>query len=79
MRKKGKNRKDRQILIRVNNEEKMLAEKLSQKEGMNTSEFFRALLHEHKEQKKLDIHLAIVAKYEQMLEKYRKLLSEYKK
>ncbi len=79
MRRKGKNRKDRQILIRVNNEEKQMAEKLSQKEGMNTSEFFRSLLWEHKEQKKLDIHLAIVGKYEQMLEKYRKLLAEYKK
>lgn len=79
MRRKGKNRKDRQILIRVNNEEKELAEKLSQKEGMNTSEFFRSLLWEYKEQKKMDIHLAIVSKYEQMLEKYRKLLAEYKK
>lgn len=79
MRRKEKNRKDKQILIRVNNEEKQMAETLSKKEGMNTSEFFRSLLWKYEEQKKLDIHLAIVEKYEQMLEKYRKLLDEYKK
>jgi len=79
MRRKGKNRKDRQILIRVDNREKQMAEALSKKEGMNTSEFFRSLLWKQKEQKKLDVHLSILEKYEQMLEKLRKLLTEYKK
>ncbi|MCX8093906.1 MAG: DUF6290 family protein [Candidatus Goldbacteria bacterium] len=79
MRRKAKIRKDKQILIRVNNEEKQMAESLSAKEGMNVSQFFRKLLWERKEKKKTDIHNEIVTKYEGMLEKYRKLYNEYKK
>ncbi len=79
MREKGKLRKVKMILIRVNDQEKKMAEELSQKEGKNTSEFFRDLLEEHKKTKSLNIHLEIAEKYENMLEKYRRFLSEYKK
>ncbi len=48
MREKGKLRKEKKILIRVNKEEKALADELSSKEGKNTSEFFRGLLKEKK-------------------------------
>lgn len=79
MREKGKFRKERKILIRVNEQEKRAAEELSQKEGKNTSEFFRDLLEEHRQKKFMDIHMSIVEKYENMLEKYRELLAECKK
>ncbi len=79
MRRKEKIRKDKQILIRVNNEEKKMAETMAENEGMNVSQFFRKLLWEQKEHKKIDIHLEITRKYEQTLEKFRKLLAEYKK
>ena len=46
MREKGKKKKDKKILIRVNKEEKTLAEKLSREDGKNTSEFFRDMLKE---------------------------------
>jgi len=46
MREKGKMKKEKKILIRVNKEEKALSEKLSKEEGKNTSEFFRDILKE---------------------------------
>ncbi len=79
MREKGRFRKERKILIRVSEDEKKSAEELSQKEGKNTSEFFRDLLEEHRQKKFMDIHMEIVGKYENMLEKYRQLLAEHKK
>lgn len=79
MREKGRMRKESKILIRVNKDEKRMAEELSKKEGKNTSEFFRDLLKQHKEKKLLELHLNIVEKYEDMLVKYRKLLNENKK
>ena len=78
MREKGKMRKEKKILIRVNKDEKRMAEELSRKEGKNTSEFFRDLLKDHRESKLLEVHLNIVEKYENVLGKYRKLLDEYK-
>jgi hypothetical protein len=78
MREKGRMRKEKKILIRVNRDEKQMAEDLSRKEGKNTSEFFRDLMKEHKENKMLEIHLSIVQKYESMLDKYRSLLEEHK-
>lgn len=79
MREKGKFRKEKKILIRVNDQEKKAAEELSKKEGKNTSEFFRDLIEEHRQKKFLDVHMQIVEKYENLLEKYRQLLSEHKK
>jgi hypothetical protein len=79
MREKGRLRKEKKILIRVNRDEKRMAEELSRKEGKNTSEFFRDLLKEHRENKLLEVHLNIVEKYENMLGKYRSLLEEQKK
>jgi hypothetical protein len=79
MREKGRMRKEKKILIRVNKDEKQMAEELSRKEGKNTSEFFRDLLKEHKESKMLELHMNIVEKYENMLGKYRALLEEQKK
>ena len=79
MREKGRMRKEKKILIRVNSDEKKMAEELSRREGKNTSEFFRDLLKEHRESKLLEVHLNIVEKYESMLDKYRTLLEEQKK
>lgn len=79
MRWKGKIRKNKQILIRVNNEEKIIAETLSKKENLTVSELFRRLLWARNEEKKQDIHNIIITKYEETLEKYRKLYNEYKK
>lgn len=71
MREKGKQVKSKKILIRVNSDEKKLAEEISHARGMNTSEFFRNMLYEAQKNKFLDIHVKIV-------EKYRKTLAEYK-
>jgi len=79
MREKGEFKKKRMILIRVNEQQKKTAEELSQKEGKNTSEFFRDLLEEYRQDKFMDVHLAIVEKYESMLEKYRQLLAKHRK
>ena len=78
MREKGNKKKEKKILIRVNKDEKQLAEDLSKKEGKNTSEFFRTLLREHRDKKLLEVHLGIVEKYEKMLSKNRTLLTEHK-
>ncbi|HRU38676.1 MAG TPA: hypothetical protein P5511_02270 [Candidatus Goldiibacteriota bacterium] len=79
MREKGRMRKDKKILIRVNRDEKKMAEDLSKQMGKNTSEFFRDLMKEHRESKFMELHMSIVEKYESMLEKYRSLLEEYKR
>lgn len=79
MREKGRMRKEKKILIRVNVDEKKMAEELSHQAGKNTSEFFRDLMKEHKESKMLELHMNIVQKYENMLGKYRALLEEQKK
>jgi hypothetical protein len=79
MREKGKMKKVKKILIRVNKDEKKQAELLAQKEGKNTSEFFRSLLREHSDKKMLEVHLNIVDKYENVLGKYRDLLTRFEK
>ena len=79
MREKGKMKKEKKILIRVNKDEKKQAESLAQKEGKNTSEFFRSLLREHSDKKMLEVHLNIVDKYENVLGKYRDLLTRFEK
>jgi hypothetical protein len=79
MREKGRNRKEKKILIRVSKDEKNLAEELSKKEGKNTSEFFRYLIKEHAEKKRMEQHLDIIDKYEELLTKYTKLLEVSKK
>jgi uncharacterized protein (DUF1778 family) len=79
MREKGKMKKEKKILIRVNKDEKKQAEMLAQKEGKNTSEFFRSLLREHSDTKMLEVHLNIVDKYESVLGKYRELLTKFDK
>ena len=79
MREKGRNRKEKKILIRVSKDEKNLAEELSRKDGKNTSEFFRYLIKEHAEKQRLEQHLDIIGKYEELLGKYTKLLEDNKK
>jgi hypothetical protein len=79
VREKGKMKKEKKILIRVNRDEKKQAELLAKREGKNTSEFFRSLLREHSDRKMLEVHLNIVDKYENVLDKYRELLTKYQK
>jgi hypothetical protein len=79
MREKGKMKKEKKILIRVNRDEKKQAEVLARQEGKNTSEFFRSLLKEHSDRKMLEVHLNIVEKYEDVLDKYRELLTKFNK
>jgi uncharacterized protein (DUF1778 family) len=79
MREKGRNRKEKKILIRVSKEEKDLAEMLSKKEGKNTSEFFRSLIKDHSDMKALDKHLQLIKAYEETLLKYKQLLEEHVK
>jgi AraC-like DNA-binding protein len=74
MRRKGRLGKVKKILIRVNRDEKLLAEELSHKQGKNTSEYFRDLLHDDAERVHLNIHLKIAEKYEKTLGEFRSLL-----
>jgi len=79
MREKGKKKKEQKILIRVNRDEKKLAEEMARNEGKNTSQFLRDLIHDHKEIKLFDMHLGIIDRYEKTLEKFRQILSENNK
>jgi hypothetical protein len=78
MRKKGKMGKVKKILIRVDRNDKKLAEELSHKQGKNTSEYFRNLLHEDAERVHLNLHLKIAEKYEKTLGEFRTLLNSTK-
>jgi hypothetical protein len=53
-REKGKLRKEKKILIRVNKVEKEHAEKQSKTHGENTSQYFRRLLREDAEGSRLE-------------------------
>ncbi len=70
MREKGKFKKDKKILIRVDKTEKALSEKLSKAAGMNTSQFFRGLLRdtERKQSQEKDIDKAV----DKAFKKYRR-------
>lgn len=76
---KGKLRKGKIILIRVNEQEKRETEEMAKSKKKNTSEFYRSLIEEQRHKKFMDFHLKIVERYENMLEKYKKLFYEYKK
>ena len=78
MREKGWGRKTKKILIRVNKDEKKLAEELSHKKGENTSEYFRTLLREDAERKHLNLHVKIAEKYEKHLAELRSIIGEVK-
>ena len=79
MREKGKHTKTKKILIRVDRDDKELAEELSHKQGKNTSEYFRDLLHDDAERAHLNLHLKIVEKYEKTLAEFRTLLNAARK
>lgn len=68
MKEKGKMRKSKKILIRVNLYEKMAAENLSKEKGMNVSEFFRRLLEDYKT--KLTLRQEIAHQFEVNMKKY---------
>jgi antitoxin component of RelBE/YafQ-DinJ toxin-antitoxin module len=71
-------RKTKKILIRVSKTDKELAEELSEKKGMNTSEYFRTLLREDAEDQHLKLHLKIVDKYEKQLTELRSIVGAVK-
>jgi len=74
MREKGRRAKIKKIIIRVNRDEKELAEELSHKAGMSTSEYIRGLLREAKENEHLNLHLKIAEKYEKQLAELRDII-----
>ncbi|HPD19609.1 MAG: hypothetical protein KA120_08825 [Candidatus Goldbacteria bacterium] len=77
-RRKGKERKDRQLLIRVSEEEYELAKRTAKENEITMSEFFRRSMWNYKNKKnKTDINKIIAKKYEEVLEKFRKLYEEY--
>jgi hypothetical protein len=78
MREKGMLGKIKIILLRVNYDEKKLAEKLSHKQGKNTSEYFRDLLREDAERVHLNLHLKIAEKLEEQLAELRSIIGEVK-
>jgi len=79
MREKGRLRKVRKILIRVNKDEKKDAESQAHKEGKNTSEFFRDLLRDHKETKKLELLSRVIENSEEVLVELRSILKVAKR
>lgn len=75
---KRKDAKNRQILIRVNREEADIAKKIAKENGISVSELLRRLMRESDKRKsKNGIHKIIIKKYEEILEKFRRLYSEY--
>jgi|DewCreStandDraft_4_1066084.scaffolds.fasta_scaffold16894_1 hypothetical protein len=79
MKRRKKIRKDMQILIRVSAEELEMVKKFSNEKKVTVSKFLRDLINNFNPKQKLDIHKIIIKKYEETLEKFRKLYSEYKK
>lgn len=79
MREKGKWGKTKKILIRVNKDDKKIAEKLSRDRGMNTSEFMRTLLHNAEESDYLDLHLKVIEKYKKTFADFKALLNTAKR
>jgi len=79
-RRKGKERKDKQLLIRVNTEEHSMAKRIAKERHLSMSELLRRLMKDKsKKVEKLNIHKIVIKKYEIILEKFRRLYSEYKK
>jgi hypothetical protein len=77
-RKRSKNRKDRQLLIRVSEEEYELTKRIAKENEITMSEVFRRSMWNFKNKKsKTDIHKIIAKKYEDVLEKFRKLYEGY--
>lgn len=65
---KGKMRKTKKILIRVDVNDKTMAEELSKAAGKNTSEFFRMLLNEY--QNRLTLREEIAHQFKIHVENY---------
>lgn len=79
-RRKGKERKDKQLLIRVSGEEFEMVRTFSKEQNIKMSEFIRRMLKNSLNRKnKPDILMIAAQKYENVLEKFRRLYSEYRK
>ncbi len=79
-RRKGKERKDRMLLIRVSSEEAQMFHNYAKEKKVSMSAFIRnLLLDSRKRKKKLDTLKIVAQKYESILEKFRRLYTEYKK
>jgi hypothetical protein len=74
MREKGRFKKVKKILIRVNPEERDYAFSAAKKEGKNTSELFRELLKNHEEDKIHKLILRIGKRNEKLFKEYRSML-----
>lgn len=74
MREKEWLRKTKKILIRVNRTEKQIAKELSQKAGMNTSQYIRSLIKDAVNDEHMKLHVKIVDKYEKTLGEFREVL-----
>lgn len=74
---KGMHRRNRVILIRVNDDERKAVEDGAKAEGKNLSEFVMDLLEEHKTNSMFKTLTAITKRSEKVLRKYGKLLKEY--
>jgi len=74
--KSGKLRKSKKILIRVNTNEKKLAEEMSNAENKNVSTLFRDMLRAH-EKTNFEKELRVLAsKYKKILKEYEKLIKK---
>ncbi|MCX8125421.1 MAG: DUF6290 family protein [Spirochaetes bacterium] len=79
-RRKGKERRDKQILMRVSNEELHMIKEFAKEENLSMSEFIRkTILNSKNRKEKLDVLKIAAQKYESILEKFRILYSEYKR
>jgi len=74
MREKGRFKKVKKILIRVNPDERDYAFSAAKEEGKNTSELFRELLKNHEEDKIQKLILKIGKRNEKLFKEYRSML-----
>jgi antitoxin component of RelBE/YafQ-DinJ toxin-antitoxin module len=79
MRNKGKYRKEKKILIRVDRNEKEMAEEISHSEGKNTSEFFRGMLNEYSGIKQLDLMLKLTDNNRKLVKELKDVLAMAKR
>jgi uncharacterized protein (DUF1778 family) len=74
MREKGMKGRKTGIMIRVNSDEKAMANRISHLEGKNMSQFFRDYLHEYHGNHQLNLLIKLTDESRRLLKEYKNVL-----
>jgi len=77
--KKHRKNRDKNILIRFDNDERRIAKQCAKEQNRSVSDFFRNLMKERKKESLTQLHFKIIQKYKNVLKKHKELLDEYNK